>query len=239
MGVAEALMKRALIGYDVVFAKHTSPAMYRVRKRNGFRDVRNATYLTARLRMLRHPTPRNILLWVAAAPARLRKLYTRSNATAQFVQAFDQSFDAMDGEHDDASVRASKPAQWLNWRYGGVPGRDYSIIRVEQAGSLIGAAVLRHAHGRLGWLVDVIGARTEQHLEIIVAHAHKHALALGWDELRTFTTSSRARSVLRRSGFVASRSTPQFTYLPVTDIEMSDELVWSFWHGDSDGELYF
>lgn len=246
MGIGGKLVEIARCDSDLLLAKGTSDAMYHLRLKSGFTDVPNSEYLTCVIArnyqttgMRRWLYFRFLYLWFVLRRRRVRTTTVRCSQITEFSQDFDELDRAL---AQGSCLRQAKNSEFLNWRYGNCPGREYHIVRAENDGVLRGAAVLnlKDSSAEDAWLVDMVcDPGDSETISVLVDHSVRVSAGHGKGCLRTFCTSDRIRSHLFAFGFVKSRSTPRFTCKverkPGTEFE---SVEWNVWHGDGDRELY-
>jgi GNAT superfamily N-acetyltransferase len=240
-GIGRELINRSAAAYDVVLAKGTSEAMYKLRKSCGFRDVVNSNYLVRVLSPVRFGTSSKHRAYALALGA-LSLLARRRQQTTLNTQPLDRfgiEFDELaDASRGPREIRPIKPSAFLNWRYRECPGRNYKIIGSIGSEGLTGAVVVTQGH--MSWIVDLLSDNSDATLIALIRASVKSCRANGAASIHTFATSEVARRCLRREGFVEVPRTPQFTYraVPAVDQALQQNLDWLFWHGDGDFELY-
>lgn len=245
MGIASKLVEKARCDSDLLLAKGTSDAMYHLRLKSGFIDVPNSEYLTCVIArnyqtngMRRWLYFRLLYVWFSLRRRRVRSTTLRCTQIARFSQ----DFDVLDRTlARGPCLRQAKNSEFLNWRYGSCPGREYHIVRADSDGVLRGAAVLNlEDSAGDAWLVDMLcDPGDSETISVLVDHGIRVSAAHGKACLRTFCTSQRIRSHLFAFGFVKSRSTPRFTCRVERKPGIAPESVeWNIWHGDGDRELY-
>jgi GNAT superfamily N-acetyltransferase len=240
-GLGGRLVDAAAAEAPAVMAKSTSPAMYGLRKKLGFKDVPNRYYLKATLRIPRPTSAADLGLRTAAFLVGRAKRAARLLGPTAFVPVgrvdhFDDSFDALNRRRiAEPVLRVSKSAAYLNWRYCACPGRDHVILRAGERDAR-GAIVLRLAHGA-GWILDLVAESGDTPaVDALVAAAMRWFSESRARSVTAFCTLPETRSRILRAGFLTTRSTPQFTYRG--DLPDPESTPWDFWHGDSDSDLY-
>lgn len=227
----------------IALAKGTVEPMYRLRKRMGFADVPNDTYLLRPLTPLPRGAKTSLkrralfpALWLAGRMS--RRLPTPLETVE--IDRFDASFDRLaDALARRADLRAHKPAGYLNWRYFTCPIRRYRVFAALRAGEPAGAVVLRGTEtpDEDAWIVDLIVDETDSRAVHALVNVTFEALARSEaSALRAFASCPRTRRVLLVRGFVATSETPHFTY-HLADGRAPVARTWIFSHGDGDTEL--
>jgi predicted N-acetyltransferase YhbS len=153
----------------------------------------------------------------------------------------DERFDALWLKaKDDSRVSVWKDPGYLNWRYLACPDREYTVLKAEEQGNLIGFTVLICIFDELrrGYFVDFLmlpGKRTaalflisagldyfrEQGMHMAICHAFEH---------------SPIYNLFNRQGFF-KHGTNHFTTLPLasnTTQVVSDYRQWHLMGGDFD-----
>lgn len=245
-GLGSMLVELAAEGADVLLAKGTSDAMYRLRLKSGFRDVPRSEYLICVLSpgyyaggIARRSVALLLFLW--SAMCRARPFGSRLRCTS--VERFGPEFDELDARlAAGTAFRPSKSSDFLAWRYLRCPERTYRILRVDDEDRLRGAIVIQanQEPGGDAWIVDVLCDTSDAvAIRTLLDNAIQLAARNKAGCIKTFSTSAHARNHLFSRGFVSTSSTPRFTYRSGDPFALSPEVVeWNFWHGDGDRELY-
>jgi GNAT superfamily N-acetyltransferase len=246
-GVGKRLVEKGMEGCEITLAKGTSDAMYRLRKKIGFRDVPRSDYLLQAMRprldasgLNRSAVQLLFWLWGKALP----RPASPQNIQIYPIEGFDPGFDFLaEAICAENVLRPYKDHRYLNWRYFRCPGKDYTVLRAGDTQAR-GAVVLSMSNSDRGsgWVVDLICRSDDTACALALigkAMAHfrsKHATTV-W----VFATHPRARRWFQRFGFLPTGQSPRFTYL-VSGAGSSrpgvSERLWNFWHGDGDNELY-
>ena len=244
-GVGKLLVAEAAKGAELVLAKSTTPPMYALRKSVRFEDVPDRTF---RVRVLSPRVAGGVLKRLAYGGLWLRNHLLRvdnapTSLVVQRTKHFDTAFDQLASRVVALDeIGLVKTSAYLNWRYVGVPGRSYVLLRADDAMRLRGAAVLRlpaSAGGR-GWLVDLVcPSEDREAVDALVSAAVRELAAAGAADVKTFASSSRICAHLSRRGFFTTSETPQFTYRAETEEvrRALEGIIWNFWWGDGDSEL--
>jgi hypothetical protein len=241
-GIGRELINRSAAGFDMILAKGTSDAMYKLRKACGFQDVANSNYLVKVLSPRRfgpsakHKAYGSVLAAMSLLKRRPQRASVATRASTQFGPEFDQFRDPM----SPSEVRLVKCSRYLNWRYVGCPGRDYRIVETMGRHSSKGAAVVTTR--QTAWIVDLLCDYSDTDVLVSLIRASVEACrGAGAASVHTFATSKRVRECLRREGFIEVPHTPRFTYRPARAELDPTQLAtydWAFCHGDGDIELY-
>jgi GNAT superfamily N-acetyltransferase len=246
-GVGRKLVEAAAQDFDVVMAKGTSDAMYRLRKSAGFQDVPRSNYLLKVLKPARHVNLGK--RWLAEIVLRLwgkmlEGLAARGRVPVTTVDRFDESVDGLASALSVEPVfRLYKSTQYLNWRYLGCPDRKYNILRAGAADSR-GWAVTGIAEGGRGdgWIIDLLCPTNDRACRhSLLCAGVRNLRSSGVTRILAFATLPQARRSLMRLGFVPVPSTPRFTFRQSSNIPLPvpmENFLWDFWHGDGDVELY-
>lgn len=245
-GVGRALVMSALGNWPVVLAKGTSEAMYALRKSAGFIDVPDDTYLLKVLRPFARNGGLKRRLLTPAVYLRGLLAYVRrhrSRLECRLLDSFGPFYDGLAARLKDRPyLTPFKPASYLNWRYRTCPVRTYEIVEALSGAGPVGAVVLRLPvpQDPDAWLVDVLADPGDDDvMATLLWAAIDTARSLRVPVLRAFASSPSVRVSLRRAGFMNTRSTPHFTFLPGSSgRDIPDAAAWNFWHGDGDVELY-
>lgn len=247
-GVGKKLVEEAAKGFDLVMAKGTSDAMYRLRKSLGFKDVMNGELM---VRVLQPRFDRTIdwktrivefLLfgWGTTVDA-IQRNKSKSTESVSPISRFDSTFDDVAQRcANGLVVRPWKDSNYLNWRYSCCPGRDYRIL--QHSGKNLSDVMVLNRTGDEGWIVDYVYSPEG-------SAGFASLLARGLNEFRTsgvrrayaFSTHSEIRRQLRQFGFISTGRSPRFTYRTRSGSKLGSYLSshpWDFWHGDGDVELY-
>jgi predicted N-acetyltransferase YhbS len=245
-GIAKKLVDAGAEGLQLVAAKGTQPVMYALRKKLGFHDVPNSTFLLRALSPLSLGGSLRKRLGVAlfylialVRRGRSRPSSLRTLAVPRFEWDFDTLCETILG---GAEVTPVKDSRYLNWRYTECPGRSYLVIRAEEPGGrLRGAAVIRPNDGPYldAWLVDMIVGVDDQEAQHALLDATLRQLRLMRAAcVRTFATSPSIRRALLAHGFMDTGATPRFTYRAGAPLGDFGAAPWNIWHGDGDTELH-
>lgn len=245
-GVGKKLIEGAGRGWEVVMAKGTSNAMYRLRKSIGYRDVPLSNYLVRVCRLRGKGSFKEkagelaLRAWKSLIPLPKPK----PEIQVREVDRFDPSFDELCADLKEESVlRLYKNHQYLNWRYFQCPGGNYKVFRAggEQTRGAVVATVSGEKASE-GWIVDLIVSHqapdaAKALLSAAVNYLEKRKVSRIW----TFATHPLVRRWFLRYGFLPTDRTPRFTwkaYDPNFPSEILASTPWDFYHGDGDVELY-
>jgi GNAT superfamily N-acetyltransferase len=246
-GLGKKLVEEAAKGWDLVMAKGTSEAMYRLRKSAGYRDVPKSDYLVRVERPRIHKGELRksaavigLFLWqkVLAAPT------ARDKIKGKWVQSFDKSFDRLaERMSNQPLLRLCKAEDYLNWRYVACPGRKYQIFRA--GGEEVRGAIVLNVTGTKrdeGWFVDVMcQPGDEECAYALISEGLRYFRKGDISRVYAFATLPAAREWFRRFGFAPTGLSPRFTYKVCgkgVDPGALNDCYWDFWHGDGDVELY-
>jgi GNAT superfamily N-acetyltransferase len=250
-GVGKKLVEEAAKNFDMVMAKGTSDAMYRLRKKLGFQDVMHGDLMIRVLQARPDKTVDSktriaewlLLGWGSMVHA-VRHSKAEPTETVSPICRFGSGFDTVAQRCADRPVvRPWKDSNYLNWRYCCCPGRSYRIL--QHHGSDRTDAMVLNCTGKLGdegWIVDcTCSPEGSAGFSSLLARGLREFRTSGVRRVYAFATHPVIRRRLRHFGFVSTGRSPRFTYRTRSGSELNAYLSnhpWDFWHGDGDVELY-
>lgn len=136
----------------------------------------------------------------------------------QRISQFDSSIDAL-GSCMDSDYHAMRTSTILNWRFVGVPGREYALLLASDDSDILGYAVLRRMPMRafdVLAIVDIVSRPKRSDVSYALLRAiHEEAIRLRVDMTACLLSpQSSLRPPLMRAGYVA---TPEVFQLIVHD----------------------
>ena len=119
-GLGKKLVQEGTKGWNLVMAKGTSEAMYRLRKSMGFSDAPNSDYLVRvekprinKREVKKSAVEIGLFFWKMVFPSQ----NVGKKIEVKPVESFDKSFDGLaERVSEKAGLRVYKGQQYLNWR---------------------------------------------------------------------------------------------------------------------------
>jgi L-amino acid N-acyltransferase YncA len=242
-GLGRKLIHEANKGFELTLAKGTSESMYALRKSDGYRDAPHPNYLVR----VERPRPLKGRSWEGVAEyviAQWRLFLPRpwidKDIKISEIDSFDSSFNEFAASLAEEKVlRIFKDQQYLTWRYIQCPGKHYKIFRAGGKDAR-GAIVIGITGDNEGWIVDLVSTSNDKNcVDALLARALRYFRDQKTARIWTFATLPLMRQRLLRFGFLPTGRTPRFTYYWVGAPPLNENIIlWDFWHGDGDLDLY-
>jgi GNAT superfamily N-acetyltransferase len=126
-------------------------------------------------------TPRKILKPFDKIWKKGSKIDNDESLVEEFSSPFDKAFDELfEDTKNENMIRQVRNAEFLNWRYRNVPGRDYkTIVSKGEDGKLRGYIVIKlhYVHGiHVGFIMDLLSKDLKAGKSLV-----RHALRYQWD----------------------------------------------------------
>lgn len=242
-GVGRKLVEAGAKAWDIILAKGSSDAMYRLRKSAGFSDVCRSNLFVRVLRARESYASIQtrfaetfFRVWgrLISPSSRLRDVTIK-------LDTFGSEFDTlMLHLSQEPVLRLRKGQAYLNWRYFQCPKKAYTVLGSNRPGA-VGATVLSWSGEDTGdaWIVDMLCDWSDkQTAGDLVQGGLRYANNNSAKRLWAFSTFPAAQRCLIRHGFVPVAQSRRFTIRARPSIILPVPLVADFWHGDGDVELY-
>lgn len=235
-GLMERLYRRTFEEMPVLYSKGTTPSMYRLLRKLGYRDVLPNTIL------VRYLSPVRLLLRKAGFIKTLRTVPSGKELPDGFapIQVFGEDFDRfMERISKRFNGIVLKKSRFMNWRYVEIPHRRYTCCyRKNKAGEIAVVLVFR-IDGPSCSIVDISWDPVDSEepgnaIRSLCIFLKERRIA----KVTCWGTFGRLRDVLRRNGFLDRGETPRFSVRNDGSIlgTLVDGGKFHFVDGDGDSE---
>lgn len=238
LGIMQSLYGYTASAMPIQYSKGTNPGMYHLLKKNGYRDVLPNTFMVnylsipkLLLRKINIYTPKMV------APT---EMYKKAGQEGEFkyVERYGQEFDEfwrrVSTGYDGILVKNS---EYMNWRYKGIPNREYHAFYRKKSGRIISAVVMRIKEVS-GSIVDVLWDTNERDEPFnTIRFCVDFLRRSGALKVTCWGTLEALRKSLGKNGFQDQNETPRFSVFARSDIDaFASGGKIHFVEGDGDSE---